>query len=80
MRLFELAIHQAGYLDMHAASYTRRFLLTEAKFHLVDGTFPRLAPFNVSPAIRHASYELDLALVTAANQSLSDVLEQLGIA
>ncbi|WIV25888.1 PD-(D/E)XK motif protein [Pseudomonas sp. M2(2023)] len=80
MRLFELAIHQAGYLDMHAASYTRRFLLTEAKFHLVDGTFPRLAPFNVSPAIRHASYELDLALVTAANHSLSDVLQQLGIA
>ncbi len=79
LRLLELALLQAGYLDMHAAGYTRRFLLNETRFHVVDGVFPRLAPFNISPAIRHAAYELDLALVTAANLSLDDVLEQLGV-
>lgn len=79
MRLFEQALDQAGYLDMHAASYTRRFLLTDVRLHLVDGVFPRLAPFNVSPAIRHAAYELDISLITAANQSLDYVLEQLGV-
>jgi len=79
MRLFELALQQAGYLDMHAAGYTRRFLLSDTRLHLVDEAFPRLAPFNVSPAIRHAAYELDLSLVTAANHSLDDVLEQLGV-
>lgn len=80
MRLFERALHQAGYLDMHAASYTRRYLLSEARLHLVDEAFPRLVPFNVSQAIRHAAYELDLSLVTATNHSLDDVLEQLGVA
>lgn len=79
-RLFERALHQAGYLDMHAASYTRRFLLSEARLHLVDEAFPRLVPFNVSQAIRHAAYELDLSLVSATNHSLDDVLEQLGVA
>lgn len=79
MRLFEVAIHRAGYLDMHGAIYTRRFLLSEARLHLVEGAFPRLVPFNTSPAIRHAAYELDLSLVTATNHLLDDVLEQLGV-
>ncbi len=79
MRLFELALHKAGYLDMHAAVYTRRFLLADTRLHLVDGEFPRLTPFNVSSAIRHAAYELDLSLVTANNHTLDDVLEQLGV-
>lgn len=79
MRLFEQALIQARFLDMHAASYTRRFLLSDTRVHLVDETFPRLAPFNVPPAIRHASYELDLSLVTATSHSLNDVLEQLGV-
>ena len=79
MRLFEQALLQAGFLDMHAASYTRRLLLSDTRVHLVDGTFPRLAPFNVPPAIRHAAYELDLSLVTATSHSLDNVLEQLGV-
>ncbi len=29
---------------MHAAVYTRRFLLTDTRLHLVDGEFPRLTP------------------------------------
>lgn len=79
MRLLELALHQAGYLDMHASIYTRRFLLTDIKLYLVEGEFPRLTPFNVSSAIRNAAYELDLSLVTAANHSLDDMLKRLGV-
>jgi hypothetical protein len=79
-RLFEHALHQAGYLDMHHAGYTRRFQLAEVRIHLIDDSFPRLAPFNVSPAIRHAAYELDLAYITAVNHPLNDALKELGVA
>lgn len=78
-RLFERAIHQVGYLDMHRAIYTRRFQLTDVRLHLVDGAFPRLVPSNVSPAVRHAAYELDLSQITTVNHSLNDVLEELGV-
>jgi hypothetical protein len=78
-RLFEQALFHAGYLDMHAEIYTRRYSLGEMRLHLVDLEFPRLAPFNVPPAIRRAQYELDLSLVTAMNHPLEDVLEQLGV-
>lgn len=80
MRLFEQSLLQAGFLDMHGATYTRRFLLDQIQVHLVGEHFPRLTPFNVPPAIRHATYELDLSLVTAATHSLDDALKQLGVA
>lgn len=78
-RLFEQALHQAGYLDMQAENYTRRFSLSEIRMHLVDAEFPRLTPFSISTAIRRAQYELDLALIPADNHLLVDVLEQLGV-
>lgn len=78
-RLFEQALHQAGYLDMHAENYSRRFSLSEIRVHLVDAEFPRLTPFSIPTAIRRAQYELDLALILADNHSLTNVLEQLGV-
>lgn len=78
-RLFEQALHHAGYLDMQAANYSRRFLLNEMKIFLVDEDFPRLIPFKVPTAIRRAQYELDLALISAVNHPLADVLKQLGV-
>ncbi|QHF46004.1 hypothetical protein PspS35_20250 [Pseudomonas sp. S35] len=78
-RLFEQALHHAGYLDMQAANYSRRFLLNEMKIFLVDEDFPRLIPFKVPTAIRRVQYELDLALISAVNHPLADVLKQLGV-
>jgi hypothetical protein len=78
-RLFEQALHDVGYLDMQAETYTRRFSLSEIRIHLVNSDFPRLTPFNIPTAIRRAQYELDLALLSVENHPLADVLEQLGV-
>lgn len=77
--LFELALLAAGYLDMHADSYDRHFLLDEIRVYPVDADFPRLVPFNISTAIRRVQYELDLALVEVESQTMTDVLEHLGV-
>ena len=77
--LFETALHQAGYLYMHSAIYTRHFSLKEMRIHLVDSDFPRLTPTSTPLAIRRAQYELDLALISANDYALTDVLEQLGV-
>lgn len=78
-RFLEQGLLSVGYLDIHAELYTRRFLFNEGRFHLVDAVFPRLAPFNVHPAIRRSAYDLDLALVEADKYSLDEALEQLGV-
>ncbi|MBO0643629.1 PD-(D/E)XK motif protein [Pseudomonas stutzeri] len=78
LRLFERALDNVGYLDMHAEGYTRRFSVIEVRLHLVNGDFPRLTPCNVPPAVRRASYDLDLGLVPAGKDNLAAVLAQLG--
>lgn len=77
--LFESALLAAGYLDMHADSYERHFLLSEMKVYPVDVEFPRLVPFNIPSAIRRAQYDLDLALVSVESQTVTDVLVHLGV-
>jgi len=78
--LFESALLAAGYLDMHADGYDRKFVFSEMKVYLVDKDFPRLVPFNIPGAIRRAQYDLDLALVSVESQSMTDVLVHLGVA
>ena len=78
LRIFERALDHVGYLDMHAEGYTRRFSVIEVRLHLVNGDFPRLTPCNVPPAVRRASYDLDLGLVPAGKDNLAAVLTQLG--
>lgn len=79
LRLFEQALLMADYLDMHEEVYIRRYLLGEMKIHLVDSSFPRLVPFNISSAIRRAQYELDLSLIDAEDHSVLEVVKQLGV-
>lgn len=79
MKLFESALHNAGYLDMHAETYSRRFSLGELRILLVDSEFPRLVPFNVPVAVRRAQYELDLSLLSADSLPLAEVLQKLGV-
>lgn len=78
-KLFEEAVLQAGYLDMHLDLYTRQFALLETRIHRIDVGFPRLTRNNVPTAIRQAQYELDLASIPAKNHTLADALKQLGV-
>jgi len=78
LALFESALHEAGYLDMHAESYNRRFSVRELALLLVDSEFPRLIPCNVPAEVRWAQYELDLSLLTANSLQLTEVLQKLG--
>ncbi|HCR1254486.1 TPA: PD-(D/E)XK motif protein [Pseudomonas aeruginosa] len=79
MAIFESALHAAGYLDMHAEAYSRRFSVSELRILLVDSEFPRMIPFNVPAAARWAQYELDLSLLTADSLQLAEVLQKLGV-
>jgi hypothetical protein len=78
-QLFEEAVLQAGYLDMHLDLYTRKFELLDTRIHQIDAAFPRLTRNNVPSAICQAQYELDLASISAHNHSLTGTLEQLGV-
>ena len=78
LTVFERALDHVGYLDMHADSYTRRFSINEVRLHLVNGDFPRLTPCSVPPAVRRASYDLDLGLVPPCKDNLAAVLTRLG--
>ncbi|TQK03423.1 MZA anti-phage system associated PD-(D/E)XK motif protein MzaD [Herbaspirillum sp. SJZ107] len=75
---FENALLQAGYVDAHAEHYTRRLVVSESRFVLVDETFPRLVTGNVPAAIRRVRYELDLDATGARAFSLGNVLELTG--
>ncbi|EJN39831.1 hypothetical protein PMI38_00678 [Pseudomonas sp. GM84] len=79
LALFEKALHDAGYLDMHSENYSRKFLPTELRILLVDSDFPRLIPFNTPPAICWAQYEIDLSLIATDTLALPEVLEKLGV-
>ena len=79
LTLFEKALHDAGYLDMHSEYYSRKFLPIELRMLVVDSEFPRLIPFNTPAAISWAQYEIDLSLIATDKLSLPDVLEKLGV-
>nr|WP_276556411.1 PD-(D/E)XK motif protein [Pseudomonas peradeniyensis] len=79
LNLFEKALFDAGYLDMHADNYIRKFQSAEFKVLLVDSTLPRLTNFNTPPAITWAQYEIDLSSVTAPELELPEILEKLGV-
>ncbi|MNJ16986.1 hypothetical protein D3C77_112570 [compost metagenome] len=77
---FELNLIDAGYLDMHRDTYIRRFTLQELKILLVNSDFPRLIHANVPAAVRWATYQLDISIMTTEPLPLSGVLQKLGVA
>ncbi|MGH1448809.1 MAG: PD-(D/E)XK motif protein [Pseudomonadaceae bacterium] len=77
--LFEQALLDVGYLDMHSENYTRRYQLHEIRLHLIDAEFPRLTSSNIPPCILRAQYELDLSQINAANWSFDATLQALGV-
>ena len=77
--LFEQALLDVGYLDMHSENYTQRYQLHEIRIHLIDSEFPRLTSSNTPPGILRAQYELDLSLVSAEDYSFDTTLIALGV-
>jgi hypothetical protein len=77
--LFENAMLHAGYRATQADFYTRKFKLSEMRFHLVNDSFPRLTSSNVPLGIRAVKYEVELAAGSGTTHSLIEVLGMIGM-
>jgi hypothetical protein len=75
---FETALLLAGFADAHSEHYTRRLIVSDARFVLVDAAFPRLIAANVPTAIRRVRYEMDLDATSARTFSIENVLNLTG--
>jgi hypothetical protein len=69
----------AGYLDMHADRYERRFRKNELRAMLVEANFPRLILGNVPPGVLKATYEIDLDRVAGQRVDLVEAMQMLGV-
>jgi hypothetical protein len=73
-----LLLH-AGFIDLAAHRYTRRFSRTSSSRILnVSDMFPRITRASVPVEIRSARYEVDLDLIKTPDVGLLDALHQLG--
>ena len=77
MQTFAVRLLHAGAHERHRDAYTRKLSLTSTNLFAVDDNIPRLTPSVVGPAIRRASYELDIDLVEATTLGLHEVLSKL---
>lgn len=75
----ELQLLKAGFFDVFAPDYVRRFDLVDIRVFAVDDAFPRLARSEVRPEIRAAEYEIDLDLVTTPATTLDHALSAHGV-
>jgi hypothetical protein len=74
-----LLLH-AGFIDLAAHRYTRRFSrISSSRILNVSDTFPRITRASVPIEIRSARYEVDLDLIKAQDVGLLDALRQLGV-
>lgn len=73
------ALLLAGYEPQAEALYTRRLALIEMRILEVDNAFPCLVRSSVPPAIRSATYEIDLELVNGATVSHAEALARFGV-
>ena len=76
---FDNALLHARYLDSHAEHYTRKFLVSDIRFELVDENFPRLILGNVPVGVRRVRYEIDLDAVKDKQFSVGEVIEMIGV-
>ena len=79
LNLFDTRLLHAGFFEVTADCYTRRFCRVATRILYVTDGFPRLTRANVASEIRRAHYEIDLDLITTDNLEIRHVLEQLGM-
>jgi hypothetical protein len=78
LSLFESRLLHAGYLDVLADNYTRRFETVGMIIFEVTGSFPGLTRSKVDSAIRQATYELDLDALHVPVVTLGQACAHLG--
>ncbi len=78
-RLLSDRLLAAGYLDMHADRYARKFITDKTSIFEVVPGFPRLTPSLMPPGVLSAMYDIDLAAVPGPAILLHDALKKLGI-
>ena len=78
LSLFENRLLHAGYLDVLADSYTRRFEIVGMIVFEVTGSFPGLTHSRVDTAIRQVRYELDLDALHVPVVTLEQACAHLG--
>lgn len=77
IQLLELKLIAAGYHHSHAERYTRKMIVSELSFWLVDSIFPRLVAGNVPSEVRSVNYTIDLSFIRSKIDSLDTVLKML---
>jgi hypothetical protein len=75
---FTMRLLSAGYFEQVSDRYTRRFSIADARLLTISNSFPRLTCGNVAFAVRHATYELDLDLISEESISVEAALNALG--
>lgn len=78
MRLLSERLIAAGYLEVHAERYVRRFTLTDTRVVEVKDVFPRLTTGNVPLGVTKATYEIDLDKAAGPSIPTADALKKLG--
>jgi hypothetical protein len=68
----------AGYTEVHAGQYSRKFEPREKRFFSVTGGFPRLTPGVVPAQVTRALYEINLDHAGAFVCDFEEVLLRLG--
>jgi hypothetical protein len=79
LAVFENAMLHAGFRDMDADLYARRFRLIDSYFHLVNEKFPRLIPGNIPFGIRQARYEIEINANLGDTFPIMDVIKMIGM-
>ena len=78
VRLLSERMIAAGYFDIHADRYIRRFTLADIRIVEVKDGFPRLTLGSVPLGVTKATYEIDLDKTAGPSIPAADVLKKLG--
>lgn len=79
LRIFTDRLLSAGFHEMHADRYPRRFVLDRTRIVEVGEGFPRMVPGTVPAGIRRAIYEIDLDRALGPEVDLVEALKSLGV-
>lgn len=79
LELFNIILFRAGYLDSHEKDYSRSFTNEKNQIWIVNESFPRLVPSNVSNHIRQVRYEIDLSGLEDNLVSIDQMLTSLEV-
>ena len=77
-RLLSGRLVAAGYFDVNADRYPRRFVSAGTRVVEVTGDFPRLTHGRVPEGIMRAKYEIDLDKTPGADVGIEQALKKLG--